>query len=289
MEESLLDEFIEEPLIVHKAKLEAFLAPYLGLRPASQVTIPAELPNGAKMGQRIDNEVKPHIAKLQTIQDMRARAMAVQAMKKLLEKHFEVIVEESESYKTYYRWADKLGLRNNQIKVRPTVHEIYLYKEKSTGGVLRGLIKEREKIRRKVQRKPSSDIDSIRFAYPEEFDKKWLLKNGKLLGYPECCVKQYADDRIKGLNVEARASQQLIDALKNGEVDSHVYYTGFFFPCSPHCKNALATGEKWHNSFKELDQRLSDLYDSVLLLNAEMVLRQPELISKYLGQFKKKS
>jgi hypothetical protein len=289
MEGSLIDEFIDEPLVVHKSKLEAFLAPLLGLRPASQVTIPAELPNGVEMGRRIDEEVKPHVAKLQTIQDMRARAMGVQAMKKLLEKQFETVVEESDSYKAYYRWSDRLGLRSNQVKVRPTVHEIYFYKDKSTGGMLRKLVREREKIRRKVQSKPSPDVDSIKFAYPEEFDQKWLLKNGELLGYPDCCVKQYADDRVKTVNVEARASKQLLDALKNGEVDSHVYYTGFFFPCSPHCEKAIANGYRWRESFGELDQRLTDMYDGVLLLNAEMVLRQPELINRYLGQFKKRS
>jgi hypothetical protein len=289
MEGPLIDEFIEEPLVVHKSKLEAFLAPLLGLRPASQVTIPAELPNGAEMGRRIDEEVKPYVAKLQTIQDMKTRAMAVQAMKKLLENQFEVIVEESDSYKAYYSWSDKLGLRSNQIKVRPTVHELYLFKDKSTGRVLRGLVKDRARIRRKVQRKPGPNVDSIRFAYPEEFHKKWLIRNGELLGYPDCCVRQYADDRVKGVNVESRASQQLLDALKEGEVDSHVYYTGFFFPCGPNCEKALANGNKWHESFKELDIRFSDLYENVLLMNAEMVLRQPELINKYLGQFKKRN
>lgn len=287
MEDSLVNEFIQEPLLVQKAKLEAFLATYLELRPASQITIPAELPKGIEIGHRIDSEVKPQVMKLQSIQDMRARAVAVQALKKLLEVKFESIVEESESYKAYYRWAEELKLRTNQIKVRPTVHELYLYKEKSTGGVLRGLVREREKIRRKVQRKPTPDIDGIRFAYPEEFDKKWLIKNGKLLGYPECCVKQYAEDRVNGINVEARASQQLLDALKEGEVDSHVYFTGFFFPCSPHCENALGKGKEWHESFTEFDPRLSELYKNTLLLNIEMVLRQPELINKYLGQFKK--
>ncbi len=286
MEEPTLTRFIDEPLIVPKAKLESFLAPLLGLRPASQVTIPAELPNGVEMGQRIDAEVKPHIMKLQTIQDMRARALAVQAMKVLLEKQFETVVEESDSYKAYYRWAEELGLRNNQIKVRPTVHELYMFKDRKVGDLLRNLVRNREKIRRKVQRKPGKEVDSIRFAYPEEFDRKWLIKNGSLLGYPDCCTKRYADDRVNGINVEARASQQLLDALKEGEVDSHVYYTGFFFPCSPHCEKALAEGKKWHDAFKDLDPRLSNLYENVLLVNAELVLRQPELINKYLGQFK---
>lgn len=286
MEPGQLDAFLEDPLVVPKSKLEAFLASYLGLRPASQVTIPAELPHGLQLGQRIDEVVKPYLSKLQTITDMRERAMAVQALKKMLEESFEAIVEESDAYKAYYKWAEALGLRNNQIKVRPTVHELYLFKEKSTGGRIRKLMNNREKIRRKTQKRPGADVDPIRFAYPEEYDEKWLLRNGELLGYPKCCVRSYAGDRINGVNVEARAARQLIDALKETDVDTHVYFSGFFFPCSPQCQNALSKGHQWADAFSALDSRLSGLYESVLLMNTELVLRQPELISKYMSQFK---
>jgi len=287
MEPGLLDAFLDDPLVVPKSKLEAFLAPSLGLRPASQVTVPAELPYGSQLGQRIDAVVKPHLAKLQAISDPKARAKAVQALKKMLEESFEAIVEEADSYKAYYRWADELGLRNNQIKVRPTVHELYLFKEKATGGKLRKLMNDRAKIRRKTQRRPGPNVDPIRFAYPEEYDEKWLLRNGDLLGYPQCCVRSYARDRVNGINVEARAARQLIETIKETDVDTHVYFTGFFFPCSPKCENALSRGHEWADAFTGLDSRLSGLYEKVLLTNTELVLRQPELISKYLSQFKK--
>ena len=287
MEPGLLSAFLEEPLVVPKSKLEAFLAPHLGLRPASQVTIPAELPYGPQLGQQIDALVKPHLAKLQAITDPRARASAVQAIKNMLEESFEDIVEGSDAYKAYYRWADELGLRNNQIKVRPTVHELYLFKEKGTGGKIRKLMNDRAKIRRKIQRRPGPNVDPIRFAYPEEYDEKWLLRNGDLLGYPQCCVRNYARDRINGVNVEARAARQLIETIKETDVDTHVYFTGYFFPCSPKCENALSRGHTWADAFTELDPRLSGLYEKVLLTNTELVLRQPELINKYLSQFKK--
>lgn len=287
MEPGLLDAFLEEPLVVQKSKLEAFLATYLGLRPASQVTIPAELPYGPQLGQRIDEEVKPHLAKLQAIGDPKARAKAVQSIKKMLEESFEDIVEGADSYKAYYRWADELGLRNNQIKVRPTVHELYMFKKKGTGVKIRKLMNDRAKIRRKTQRRPGPNVDPIRFAYPEEYNEKWLLRNGELLGYPQCCVRSYARDRINGVNVEARAARQLIETIKETDVDTHVYFTGFFFPCSPKCENALSRGHEWADAFTALDPRLPGLYENVLLTNTELVLRQPELISKYLSQFKK--
>jgi len=287
MEPGQLDAFLEESLLVPKSKLEAFLAPYLGLRPASQVTIPAELPHGTEMGRRIDEAVKPHLAKLQTITDPRARAAAVKAIKKMLEQSFEEIVEESDSYKAFYRWSEELGLRNNQIKVRPTVHELYLFKNKSTGGRIRKLMSDRDKIRRKTQRRPSPNVDPMRFAYPEEYNEKWLIRNGEVLGYPECCVRSYARDRVNGVNVEARASRQLVEILKKKEVDTHVYFTGFFFPCSPSCENALSRGHAWADALYGLDPKLSRLYENIMHMNTELVLRQPELIQKYLSQFKK--
>jgi hypothetical protein len=289
MEQSKVEAFLEEKNISPKAKLEAYLAASLKLRPASQITIPAEFPSGLQMGQQIDENVKPQLTQLQQIRDLRARAMAVQAMKKLLEKQFEVIVEASDEYRVHYDWAKQLELRTNQIKVRPTVHELYFYKERKTGGNINKLMREREKIRRKLQRKPGENVNSIRFAYPEEFDYKWLLKLGAELGYPECCVKQYAENRKNNVNVEARAAQQLAELVKETEVDTHVYYTGYFFPCSPQCENALKQGYKWQETFDELHEKLGELYTQNIYVNTELVLRQPELIQKYLAQFKPKA
>jgi len=289
MDQSVIEAFLAEKLITPKAKLEAFLATSQKLRPASQITIPAEFPSGFEMGRQIDANVKPQMMQLQLIQDLRTRAVAVQAIKKLLEKNFETIVEGSEEYKTYYDWSNRFGLRNNQIKVRPTVHELYLYHSKDTGNEIQKLMREREKIRRKVQQKPGEDVNSIRFAYPEEFEPKWLKTLGGVLGYPDCCVQQYAEDRGNGVNVEARASQQLLDAVKEKEVDTHAYFTGYFFPCTPRCEKALKKGHEWHDKFKELHPKLGELYEQNIYMNTEMALRQPELISQYLSQFKPKT
>ena len=288
MEPSIIEKLLKEELLSPKVKLEAFLAAYLKLRPASQLTIPAELPHGPQMGREIDQNMQPHLIQLQTIKDLKTRAIAVQGLKLLLEKNFETIVEESDEYKALYDWSSRLGLRNNQVKVRPTVHEIYFYKDRGTGRNIQKLMREREKIRRKVQRQPGQDINTIRFAYPEEFEPKWLHGLGEVLGYPDCCVKQYAEDRKNGVNVESRASQQLLDAVNEKEVDSHVYYTGYFFPCNPRCEKALEKGYQWHDAFKELHPELGKLYEHDIYFNAELVLRQPELIQKYLAQFKPK-
>ena len=288
MEQSAVEELLKDKLLSPKIAIEAFLATSLKLRPAGQVTIPAELPNGGEMGQKIDQNIQPKMMQLQSIKDLRTRAFAVQAIKKLLEKEFEDIVEESDEFKALYDWSNKLGLRNNQVKVRPTVHEVYFYTERGTGRNIQKLMREREKIRRKLQKKPGENVNPIRFAYPEEFDPKWLKGLGEVLGYPPCCVSQYVDDRKNNVNVELRASQQLIDEVKEKEVDTHVYYTGFFFPCSPRCENALKNGYKWDEKLKEVHPDLGALYEQNIRVNAELVLRQPELIQKFLTQFKPK-
>ena len=288
MEQSTIEELLKDQLLSPKVVIEAFLATRLKLRPASQVTVPAELPHGLDMGKTIDQNVQPQMMQLQSIKDLRTRAVAVQAIKKLLEKQFEDIVEESDEYQALYDWSGKLGLRNNQVKVRPTVHEIYFYTERGTGRNIQKLMSQREKMRRKVQRKPGEKINTTRFAYPEEFDPKWLKGLGGVLGYPECCVNRYAEDRENDVNVEIRASQQLLDEVKEKEVDPHVYYTGFFFPCSPRCENALKRGYEWNEALKDLHPDLDALYKQNILVNAELVLRQPELIQKFLNQFKPK-
>lgn len=287
MEKSIIDELLNESLISSRAKLETFLAPTLRLRPASQLTIPAELPMGVEMGRVIDEKVQPMITQMQKIQDLRKRASAVQVIKKLLEDQFETVVEDSDEYKALYSWSSRIGLRNNQVKIRPTVHEVYFYKDRDLGKTINKLMREREKIRRKVQRKPGENVNTVRFAFPEEFEPKWLHGLGRVLGYPECCVKQYADDRASGVNVEVRAAQQLIEAVRE-EVDTHVYFTGYFFPCSPRCENALKKGYEWDEALRGLDPNLGELYEQNIYTNAEMVLKQPELIQNYLAQFKPK-
>lgn len=288
MERSLIEDLLAETNISSKAKLEAFLATNLKLRPVSQITIPSELPHGIEMGKEIDRIMQPHMKQLQSIHSMGDKVKAVQIVRKLLEKNFENIVETSSDYKALYEWSKRLNLKNNQIGVRPTVHEIYFFIDRENGSSIKKLMRERDKIRQKVQKKPKESLDNIHFAFPEEFEPTWIRALGKLLGYPDCCVSQYANDRVNGVNVEARASQQLLEAIKDTEVDTHVYFTGYFFPCEPRCSKALDMGYMWHNTFSDLHEDLGRKYQENINVNTELVLRQPEIINQYLSQFKSK-
>lgn len=287
LDKETLDELLADGLILNQVKLECLLMPYMELRPVSQITIPAEFPGSSEMGQIIDRVVKPYIDRLQAIRDPRAKLQAIQETRKLMETQFEAVVEKSEPYKAYYGWSDRLGLMSEQAPVRPTVHEIFLFKDGGEGRDLKRLIKDREKLRARVRRKPDPKMGRTRFAYPEEFNAKWITRMGRLLGYPDCCIKQYAQDRVKGVNVETRAAKQLADALKEEKFDPHAYILGFFFPCRPDCPNSMEKGFRWQDEFSKLDERLGKAYEELLGVNATLVLKQPELINRFISQFKK--
>ena len=281
-----LDGFLGSELILPRVKVENFLSVHLKLRRVSQVTFPAEFPGGAEMGALIDERVKPGLAKVQSINDPRSKMAAIEALKQLMDHAFTELVEGSEAYIAHYDWAKRFGFQTNQVQIRPTVHELYMFYENSAKRELGGLMKDRSKLRRKVRRKPDPSRGGIQFAYPEEFDARWLRRMGRLLGYPGCCVDRYAKDRVEGVNVEVRASEQLMEAEKQGEVDPYAYFTGFFFPCLPACEAALEAGHRWSVGLGELDPRLGDLYGELVKVNHDQVLLQPEIISRYLGQFK---
>ncbi len=283
-----LDELLADEHILNRVKLECLLLPHMGLRPVSQITVPAEFLGGLEMGQRIDRFVMPQMDRLQAITEPRDKVQVIQEIRKLMETQFEAVVEDSDPYRAYYSWSDRLGLKSEQAQVRPTVHEIFLFKDERDGRELKRLLKDRVKIRAKVQRRPDPRMAPVRFAYPEEFNAQWITRMGRLLGYPDCCVKHYARDRAKGVNVETRAATQLADVLQEEkEVDTHAYILGFFFPCRPHCPNSTEKGVRWHDEFSKMDDRLGGMYAELLKFNATMVLKQPELINRYLSQIQK--
>jgi hypothetical protein len=286
LDRQLLDELMKDEAVFPKVKLEALLFTHLVLRGCAQVTIPAELPGGAEMGARIDERVHPHMAKLPTITEPRDRLMAVRALKEMMEKGFEEQVEGSEPYRALYRWTDRLGLRSQQSKVRPTVHEIYVYRDRAAGKELASILRDRDKLRQATMKKPDPSRGSMRFAFPEEFDLKWTRRMGRLLGYPQCCVDRYAEDRTGGVNVETRAASQLAEAAKEGkQINPHAYPLSFFFPCRPDCPASTELGLRWRRRLEEVDPALSSMYGELVRLNAHMVLKQPEIIQRYVSQF----
>jgi hypothetical protein len=281
-----LDKLLKTNLILPRVKIENYLLPYLDLRPCSQTTLPAEMPGGAQMGVSIDEVMAPYVIKIKNIVNPREKLVAIASAKKRMADAFEKIVEDSDQFKALYDWSSKLDLHVNQVPVRPTVHEIFLYKKRSSKRDLTKLMKDRARLRVKAIKKPRINRGGLQFAYPEEFNSGWLKRMGRILGYPDCCSRAYAHNRASGINVELRAATQLREALKLGNVDSHSYLTSYFFPCKPDCEKALVSGYKWHDKLKEIDSRLDVAFSEMVVVNRESVLHQPEIIERYVSQFK---
>jgi len=279
-----LRELLHDPFVASRVKVENLMLVGLGLRSCSQTTIPAELPSGPSMGEEIDARFKPSLEKLRAIQDQKTKIKEIGDIRKGMATAFDDLVEGSSEYKSLSTWAKKLGLRVNQVEVRPTVHEFYLYKEKETLKELQRLMQERGKLRVEAVKKPDPSRGQLQFAYPEEFNGAWIRRMGRLLGYPDCCIDRYAMDREQGVNAEARAAVQLKELPTNP--DPHVYIASYFFPCSPACEKAKAKGELYYQRLSELLPEAGEAYEVILVENLDRVRRQPEIINEYLSRLR---
>ncbi len=269
---------------MRRVAVENLMLVSLGLRPCSQTTIPAELPSGPLMGETIDERFKPKMEKLRLIRDQKAKIREIGAMRKGMASAFDELVEDSMECKLLSDWAKKLSLKVDQVEVRPTVHELYLYRNRETLRELQRLIQERGKLRVEAVRKPDPSKGQLQFIYPEEFNGDWIKRMGHLLGYPDCCVERYASDREHGVNAEARAATQ----LKELDIppDQRVYFVSYFLPCSPTCQKAREMGELYNQNLLEALPEAGKVYESITAENMDRVRRQPEIINDYLSKLR---
>jgi len=282
-----LNKFLEDGNILPRIKIENFLLVKLSLRPCSLMTLPAELPNADAIGGVIDEQVLPKLGGLRSERDSKKKLRLIDALKKEMRIAYEKNVKGSEQYKSHMFWIKQLGLRSITVGVRPTLEELYIFRENEVGKKLSRLMKDRERYRAEVIKSAKPGMDKARFVYPEEFKTSWLREIGKILGYPDCCVEAYASDREEGRNVEARASQQLKESEETGAVNSFAYSVGYFFPCFPSCGEAQAMGASYRKGLVELLPSLGELYDVSIVQNMERVRHQPEIIEQYKARAEK--
>jgi hypothetical protein len=274
-------ELKEDSRLNPRVKVENYLLVHLGIRPCSQTTMPIDLPGAEEMGSTIDRMMSPKMGQIKGEPDPRRRLAAIASLKKEMRAAYNQVVKASEQYRAHLDWADILRLRTRIVDVRPTVKEMYVFKERRLGGELKRLMKERAKIRKRAYARASPGMDRVRLAYPEEFEGFWLRDLGEILGYPECCVDAYASDREGGLNVEERAATQLEESLRVREVDPLAYYVGYFFPCTPDCEAALFKGKEGLSCLADLDPSWGNLYSTIVAGNMENIRHQPEVIARY--------
>ena len=295
MDKALLKEFMAEEVIPLKTKFDDYLPVALGVRRASQIVIPAELPDASILGATIDDRFRQKMGgrKLpgESLQEYikgrvgkywrRNQMQEVRYRMQVLRDLYSDVVEKSHSYQTYMKWADKLGLQRKELESRPTIREIYLYSDPAVAAELDELQDLRKDIRYERMRMPAGDTPIHARAFPEELNAAYLKKLGSILGFPVCCVDRYVFDRESGvLTPEVRASNQLEHLEKPDECDPYAYFTKDFFPCQPDCGNASQIGKAIYKKLQEIDPDAADKFSKHLEDNVALVRRYPEIIQK---------
>ena len=272
----LLSRFTRDLRLLPRIKVENYLLVDLGVRPCSQTTLPAELPNARAMGSAIERIMSPRMGLLQRETDPRRRMAAVKALRGAMSDAYDKFVVGSPEHRAHLDWADRFGLKKRMVEVRPTIRELYLFRDGGTGNRLGRLMKEREELRRRAYARATPGTDKISLAYPEESVGFWTREMGGVLGYPACCVDAYASEREKGTSVESRAARQVEEMEYSGGVDAFSYFVGYFYPCAPNCREASSLGRESLRLLNGLDPALGELYGSLVTENLERVRDQPK-------------
>lgn len=289
----LAADLLAERGVTDYVKVGNLVAVALGLRPLSLTYLPAEMPGGSRLGEAIDQYFVEHYAPppaglgslLRRRQGpARDQEAALLAKRKTLDEAYQKVVAESPVYVAHLYWLDRLGLDQYQVKRRPTLREMYVYRDRAVRAKLLDLetIAGEARERAAGARGQGQDQSLLEYVYAGEFEPRYLQGLGELLGYPGCCVEAYAKDRVGGQNVEQRAWEQVRDYhVDNRPVDVRAYFLKDFFPCTPDCPQAADRGEEYQQASAELHPELGELYTGVLWSNFELVQSYPQLIAKH--------
>jgi hypothetical protein len=293
MDKELLKEFMNEEVIPLRAKFDDYLAVALDIRRASQFISPAELPDASILGATIDDRFTKKMAgrklpgeslgqfmkgkmgkfwRRSRMQEIRYRLAAIREI-------YKDVVENAHSYQTYIKWASKLGLSYKELESRPTIREIYLFKDPKVAEELDELQELRKDIRWEKMRTAGGAQPAYTKAFPEEMNPAYLKKLGRILGFPICCIERYTFDRESAvLTPEQRAANQLSDLEGSEEYDLYAYFTKDFFPCQPDCETARDLGKAMYDRLLEIDPEIAERYAKHLENNVALVRQYPEII-----------
>ncbi len=287
LKESLSEEMLDESLLLDHVKTEDYLMVALEIRSCSFLTIPAEFHRGDELGRKIDELC---VEDLQAVLTATAdkKGVLIRRLKKRIRESFKKVVFASAVYKAHTEWSRKLVLQTYDVEVRPSIHELYLFRNSKVKKELRRLMNVRNVAREKAALSIGASKRKTSLAFPEELSSDYLVSVGKLLGYPPCCVERYIRERMReDASVEMRASGQVKKLRKEGEEpDVYAYFARNFFPCEPSCRSAGEMGRKTSDLLSEVNPKLGELYFECLTRNVEMVEKCPELIRQYREKLK---
>jgi len=284
----LSEELLDEPLSTDHVKTEGCLMVALGVRPCALVTIPAELPDGTKLGREIDALCAEDLRRV-TEAPAEKKPFLIPKLRSRIQESFRKVVLSSAAYKAHLSWSKKLSLQILDIEVRPSIHELYLFKNPAVGKQLKKLIALRAAARKELAFPKGFVATRTSLVYAEELSADYLHSAGELLGYPPCCVKSYVDDRLGGgVNVETRASTQLRQTDEGvKQLSIYAYFARNFFPCHPQCRNAIEIGGSAFHQLTDVNPKLGAIYLQCLRENAKTVEEYPELTQQYKQKMEK--
>jgi len=281
---TLLDEKNLRP----ETLLENYLSVALSLRVCSLMTIPAEFPDADAIARAVDLACIDDYRRISSETDVRKKARSIQEFKDRLREACQEKIRSSLSYRSHIAWVDRLSLQVHEVEVRPTIKELFFYKDKDTERRLEELSKSRIEFRKKFLRNLRKPLARSTAAYPEEYSPEYVLRAGELLGYPKCCVEVYVQGRTNGnVAAEERASRQIrIGRAQGVEPELYAYFVKDFIPCIPTCSNASAVGQKLSEGFRQFDNRLGELYVQCLRENVSGIESYAERIEAHREKMK---
>lgn len=281
--------------LLKTVKLQDLLAVATGARKAALIILPAELPDAAELGIEIDRRFYEAVGEgdgdrvgrafKRSLQKIKSKFVSETAYKKsLMNRIFVEEVQSAESYKSLRKWVRELGLRGEVEECRPTVHELYLAQD--ADGILD--IREVARLRKECRKIALRTRRPSRNVFPEDGFPEFGQQVGRLLGYPDCCIKRYTFDRTSVvLTAEERASQQITDNLE--KINCFTYFTRDFIPCFPDCEDAAAQGKAIYEAINAVAPELGEAYIAQLEANRERVLQFPEMIKAHVRELKERS
>jgi len=271
--QAAVTDLLSEKILWPQMLLEDYLTVAIGLRRCSLATIPAEWPDAETISRRIDEACIGDFRQLAQERDVKKKMKMIRSVKEKMRKTSLEEIRSAPSHKSHISWINRLGLEAFEVEIRPTVRELFMYKEKDTKGRIENLMRKRQRFREEFLKHVDQSTPRSIAAYPEERYPEYLTEIGGLLAYPACCVKAYIEGRREeNLSAEQRAAAQISDVRASGlEPDAYVYFSKDFIPCSPTCVNASAVGGKFHQALAALDGRLSDFHLQCLKKNVDAV------------------
>lgn len=289
--QQLVYRFLNEEKLAPRVKWECFLLVFSGVRSASLITVPNDLPDGLQIRHTMEqvyavkylngvdilqSGFKELGQRLRyTIQRLTQKTAVFKRM--LMEETFQDLIRTSSTYQRHLFWADRLELFIHEEQLIPSKGELYVYRDEKHAALVRALIE-----RRKVVRERSHENVPLPIAgnslLPEDSDPTYLRYMGALLGYPSCCVEAFIEDRLEERVPEERAVQQLETMREHGlDPQEKAYFVRGFIPCRPDCEEAARVGERYAESLMDIDPRFADAYASGLGGNLALVEGYMEL------------